>query len=414
MPLLAKIAFTHIRARLRQTVLSVLGVTTGVGFAVAMAALMQGSQEDFIQRIIDASPHVVVKDEYRNPPSQPVATAFADGAVAISGVKPKEELRGIRNPKPRLVLLEAMPGVAAAPTLRGQVVVRYGGKDVAVNLVGIDPKREGRVSNLEADMVEGSLIDLFTSANGVIIGSGVARKLAAERGASVVISSPAGIRLRAKVVGIFHSGLVGIDNATIYARLKEVQVILDRPNVVNEIRLRLEDVTRARAVADQIERRLGYWTESWEESNESILETFVIRNIIIYTVVAGILLVAGFGIFNIISTVTYEKIRDIAILKSIGFAERDLRRIFVLEAAVIGSAGTLAGWLLGYALCLVLENVVITRPGFSEAAGLPVTYDPWHYAISAACALSSATIAGYLPARRAARVDPVEIIRGAA
>ncbi len=414
MPLTLEIALTHIRERLRQTVLSVLGVMTGVGFAVAMAALMQGSQEDFIRRIIDATPHITVRDDYRAVPWQPADAVYRDAAVALSSVKPKEELRGIRNPQPKLALLAALPGVAVAPTLRGPVVLRYGGHDVAVSLLGIEPKAEVRVSKLATDIREGSLSDLYTTANGIIIGSGLSRKLGAGLGDSVSLSSSAGTIRRAKVAGIVHSGVLAIDDATAYARLKVVQVLLDRPNVINEIRLRLDDVYGARVLAQRIERRLGYRTESWEEINENVLEVFQIRNIIIYTVVGGILVVAAFGIFNIVSTIVFEKTRDIAILKSLGFTEADVRAIFVSEGVLIGACGTLLGWGLGYALCRLLGSIEIKVRTFAEQTGLPVTYDWRHYAIAAACALAAAGLAGYLPARRAGRLDPVVIIRGAA
>lgn len=412
--LIIGIALTHVRGRTRQTALSILGVATGVGFAIAMAALMEGSQADFIARIVDATPHVLVKDEYRAPPPQPVERRFADAAVSLRGVKPKEELRGIRNPQPKLAALDALPGVAAAPLLRGQVVLRYGGKDVAASLIGIEPKQERRVSQVETDMTAGTLDSLYGAANGIILGRGLARKLAADVGSTLSVTSPAGVLLKMKVVGLVDSGIVSIDEGASYALLKKVQVLLERPNIINEIRLRLDDVTQARATAHRVESRIGYRSESWEEANEGFLETFKIRNIIIYTVVSGILIVAAFGIFNIVSTITFEKAHEIAILKSLGFREHDIRAIFLFEGLVMGSVGTALGWALGYGLCRVLGAVEVQfRPG-ADPTPLPVIYEPAHYLIAAAAALLAAAIAGYLPARRAARFNPVDIIRGAA
>lgn len=413
MRLVFAIAITHIRGRLRQTVLAVLGVVTGVGFAVAMAALMQGSQQDFIQRIFDASPHVVIRDEYRAPPPQPLARAWPGGALALAGVRPKDELRGIRNPQPKLAALAALPGVAAAPSLRGQVVLRYGGKDVAVSLIGIEPRLERRVSQLEGDLTAGSLDALYTAADGIILGSGLAAKLAAHHGDSLAVASPSGALMRAKVVGLFHSGIVGIDDGTAYARIKKVQALLDRPNVVNEIRLKLSDLHQARPLARHIEGRFGYRTDSWEDTNEQVLQVFKIRNTIMYTTVAAILVVASFGIFNIVSTITYEKSRDIAILKSLGFATADIRAIFLCEGLMIGLAGTICGWALGLALTHVLAGIEIRAPHLSEPTPLPVVYDLRHYAIAGAVATLSALVACYLPASRAARLDPVDIVRGA-
>lgn len=413
MNLAIAIAVTHIRTRFRQTALAILGVATGVGFSVAMAALMQGSQQDFIDRIVDASPHVVMRDDFRLPELQPAERLYADGAVALQGQKPKSELRGIRNPQPKLATLDALSEANAAPTLRGQVVMRYGGKDVAVSLVGIDPKRERQVSNLARDMRVGTLDDLYTAANSVILGDGLAQKLAAERGSTVTLTSPAGAVIKAKVVGLFHSGMVSLDVGTAYALIKDVQVLMDRPNVINEIRLKLDDPVRAREVAARLEARFGYRTESWQEASESLMQVFQIRNTIMYTVVAAILVVAGFGIFNIVLTIVFEKTRDIAILKSIGFREGEIRAIFVLEGLVIGAFGTVMGWVIGYGLCRLLASIELRFHGVTDVTHLPIVYDWRHYAIAAAAAMASAVIAGYLPARRAARLDPVAIIRGA-
>jgi lipoprotein-releasing system permease protein len=131
-----------------------------------------------------------------------------------------------------------------------------------------------------------------------------------------------------------------------------------------------------------------------------------------YTVVGAILLVASFGTYNIISTITHEKARDIAIMKSLGFSEGRVRTIFVIEAALIGLAGALIGFVLGYALCAALGSIEIKSP-FTDMTRIPIAYSPLHYLMAAAVAVVSSLAAGYMPARRAARLHPVEIIRGA-
>ena len=151
---------------------------------------------------------------------------------------------------------------------------------------------------------------------------------------------------------------------------------------------------------------------SWQEAQEDLLSTFVIRNIIMFTVVGAILLVASFGTYNIISTITYEKSRDIAIMKSLGLTERTVRGIFVIEAEIIGLAGAALGFALGYALCRALGAVEIKNP-FLDADHLPLAYTVRHYAIAGGVALVSSFAAGYAPARKAARLHPVDIIRGA-
>ncbi len=151
-------------------------------------------------------------------------------------------------------------------------------------------------------------------------------------------------RINAQVVGLFRSGVRSVDESTAYVLVKTAQILAQQTGLVNEIRVRVADPMAAQAVAQRIERETGYKSVSWQEAHEDLLSAFVVRNIIMYTVVGAILLVASFGTYNIISTITHEKTRDIAILKSLGLREATVRRIFVLEALLIGLIGALAGW----------------------------------------------------------------------
>lgn len=414
MSLTVDIALGHLGRRRRQTVVSVLGVAMGVGFFIAMASLMQGFQDYFKTKVIDVSPHIVMKDEYRVAPLQPVERLYGAGAVELSGLKPRDERRGIRNAKAKLGAIAETPGLAAAPTLRGQVFLRYGGKDVSAALIGIEPASERRVSNLERDLIAGTLDALQTASNGIILGEGLAQKLGAAMGNNLTAVSPEGVTLNVKVVGIFRTGITSMDNGEAYALLKKVQVLEGRINVINQINMRLADVTRARALARAIEDRFGYRTESWEEVNQNVLGIFVIQNAIMYSTVGAILVVAAFGIFNIISTVVLEKTRDIAILKSIGLGEGDIQAIFLVEGLCVGLAGMLLGWGLGYVLVEILASLEFRTEGFVRTQGF-VLYRWWgHYAMAGGFALLAAGLAALLPARKAARVNPVDIVRGAA
>jgi len=203
-----------------------------------------------------------------------------------------------------------------------------------------------------------------------------------------------------------------IDDSTAYTLTKTGQILAQQTGLINELRLRLADPMQSREIAQRIENDTGYKSVSWQEANEDLLSTFIIRNIIMYAVVGAILLVASFGTYNIISTITHEKARDIAIMKSLGLSEPTVRAIFVVEALIIGVTGALAGFALGYLLSRGLGAVRISNP-FIDSDRLPLAYAPLHYLIAGGVALVSSVIAGYQPARKAARQHPVEIIRGA-
>ncbi|WP_237215983.1 ABC transporter permease [Falsiroseomonas oryziterrae] len=414
MNLILELARGMLRRRRRQTLVSVSGVALGVAFFIAIAALMRGFQTYFVNQIIDVAPHITIKDETRRPPAQAAELVALDGAVVVHGVKPRERIRGIRAAGDKLAMLEAMEGVAAAPVLSGQALLRYGSRDVSASITGIDPARHPRVSNIEKDMIAGSLADLRTTANGIVIGEGLALKLGVSLGDTISAVSPAGVTLSMKVVGLFRTGIQNVDQAFAYSLLKVNQVLQDRPNVVNQILVRLADVTRAEPLARQIEARFGDRSESWEEQNQNILTVFVIQNAIMYSVTGAILLVAAFGIYNIISTVVFEKTRDIAILKSLGFTEGDIQRLFLVQGVIAGILGAIAGCLLG---ALMIEALGQVRFGLETPAGNDrfILARDWRVYL-AACffAVSAAGIAAVIPARRASRLDPVQVVRGAA
>ena len=414
MNLLLDIALSHLRSRRRQTFVSLLGVVLGVGFFLAVSALMRGSELDLIERLVDSAPHITVRDEFRDPRPQPAAMRHPEGAVAIRGVKPRAERRGIRQYAQKLEMIDALGGVQAAPVLVGQAIFSFAGRDEAVTLSGIVPARMQAVSTIEEDIVEGRLESIDVNPNGIIVGRALARKLSLAMGDTVSVVSPAGNVRAMKIVGLFETGNAGYDESQTFARLTRVQALMNRPNAANMIVVRLDDAYRARDVAALIERSTGYKSVSWQEASKDLLDALAVRNVIMYTVVGAILLVACFGIYNVISTVVLEKTRDIAILKSMGFHARDVRRIFVIEGAIIGLGGSLLGMLFGSGLMRAMEQVEIRPPGATEPINLPVYWGADQFALAAAFAVGSAVIAAWLPARKGGRVQPVDILRGAA
>ncbi|CAK9057885.1 Lipoprotein-releasing system transmembrane protein LolC, partial [Durusdinium trenchii] len=228
-----------------------------------------------------------------------------------------EDLRGIRNPTEALASLRDWVDGDIAQRLTGQAVLRYSGQDIGMTLIGVRPKQELLVSNIGEDIRKGDFEDLGTTSNGLVLGDKAAERLGADLGDTVTLTSANGVAKRFKIVGLFHTGITTSDESRAYATHVAV------------------------AIAARAERQLGYKAISWEEANEGLMEAFFVRNVIMFTAVGGILLVAGFGIYNIISTIVHEKARDIAILKSLGFPEPDIQQIFVMEGLVIGVLGAL-------------------------------------------------------------------------
>ncbi len=410
MNLVLDIATTHVLSRMRQTLVGMLGVAMGVGFSVMMAALMEGSQRDFVSQLVDSLPHVTMNDERRDPPRQPAEDAY--DLVVYSGLRTPVTRPGIKNPYAIMASLEGWLDGAVAPSVQSRAVIRFAGRDTAASVTGIDPNRERAVSKLATQIRHGNLDSLYKSSNAIILGDRLAAKIGARIGNTISLTSGTGNTMSATVVAFFHSGLAQADETQAYTLLKTAQILAGQTGLVNAMRIRVGDIMEAMEIASRIEAQTGYKSVSWQEANEDLLSAFEIRNFIMYTVVGAILLVASFGTYNIISTITHEKTRDIAILKSLGFTSGTVQRIFLIEAMLIGLAGTAIGWVIGYVLCLGLGSIEFKSP-FVDATTLPIYYTPVHYVLASAVALTASGIAGYLPARKAASQHPVEIIRGA-
>jgi lipoprotein-releasing system permease protein len=407
------IALGHLTSRKRQTLVSLSGVILGVAFFLAVSSMMRGSEKDFLKRLVDNSPHVTVSDEYRLPRVQPAALRWRDGAIAISNVKPQTETRGIRGYGQKLEFVESLPGVRVAPVLVGSAVLTFAGRQEGVSLSGVVPASLKGVSTIDEKIIDGSIDALAGNPNGIVIGKGLADKFHLGLGSTLGVSAANSPTRSMKVVGIFRTGIANYDETQTFVLLKRAQVMLNRPNRVNRFIIQLDDPYEARDVARRIEERIGYKSVSWAEASEDIVSLLVVRNIIMYSVVSAILIVASFGIYNTLSTIVFEKTRDIAIMKSMGFHARDVRRVFLLEGLIVGTLGSLFGLAIGVGLMKVLSGIVLKPPGATESINLPVWWGPEQYAMAAAFALASCLVAAYLPARRAGRVHPVDILRGA-
>jgi lipoprotein-releasing system permease protein len=212
-------------------------------------------------------------------------------------------------------------------------------------------------------------------------------------------------------VGLFARGRGQFGNNG-YVLLREAQSLTAQPFIINRIGVSIADPYQAQTVAADLEARFGYKAQSWQERSADFMTLLLTRNVIMYSVVSAILLVASFGIYTAVSNSVVDKRRDIAILRSIGFSQSDLQRIFVAEGLMLALVGVLLGWGLGFLLMQLLGSIKF--PILGRVEHLPLDRSARQFAVASLASLTAATIAAWLPARKAARVDPVDILRGAA
>jgi lipoprotein-releasing system permease protein len=176
--------------------------------------------------------------------------------------------------------------------------------------------------------------------------------------------------------------------------------------------VKLHNIENAVPMAARLERQFDLRAVDIKAANAQFETGTSIRNLITYAVSITLLIVAGFGIYNILNMVIYEKMNDIAILKATGFAGKDVKMIFISQALLIGLTGGILGLVLGYGVSVLIDNAPFETEALPTIKTYPVNYDPLYYVIGIVFAMISTFLAGYLPAAKAQKIDPVEIIRG--
>ncbi|MEW6469192.1 MAG: FtsX-like permease family protein [Bacteroidota bacterium] len=410
-----RIAFTHLFAKKRQTIVAMLGVTFGIAIFIFQAGLMSGFQSTFIEQTVNTTANIrIFNESNRNEPSILSRIDTLKGQwVVVRNQKPKEEQPRIRNGYQIISMLEKEQEVEGiSPFLGTQAIFKLGVAQVSGRVSGVDIVRENVLFNVEDNMTQGTILSLQTIPNGIILGEGLAELLGAKMNDNMTVISPLGVQLEMKVVGINRSGLTEVDKTRAYINLRNAQKLMRVDgSYITDINIKLKDIDRAEELARHYEKKFGYRALDWKEANANIFGIFKIQNMITYLIISSILIVSGFGIFNILMMIIYEKMGDIAILKAIGFKDIDIRKIFLTESLVIGFFGGLLGLLLGFTLQKIIGSIKMDIKGFVSLEYLRFNSSAAFYVFAYFFALLVTAIAGYIPARKASRIDPIEIIR---
>jgi lipoprotein-releasing system permease protein len=307
--------------------------------------------------------------------------------------------------------LDADPRVAAySPQLTAQVIVTRARASANGTLIGSVPEKRERVTNLRAHMIEGRLADVAGGGNRLVGGIDLLTKVGARIGSTVNVTSGRGAPVPFKVVGSFRLGVKQLDESLLFGDLPDVQSIMASPSQVNEIAVRLKDVSQARAIATDWQNTTREKVQSWDQSNANVLSVFRIQDFVRFTMVTIILLVAGFGIYNILNMLVSQKRREIAILRSMGYLPSEVLFLFFIQGVILGLIGGALGCAVGYVSCLYLQTVPFNGPELGTGRFL-ISFSPLFYIGGFVMAVVASAIASLLPARSAGRMTPVEIIR---
>ena len=410
------ISKTHLFSRLKQSSIAALGVTFGIGAYIILMSFMTGLNAMLDGLVTNRTPHIHIYNEVKPSINQPsdLFENLKENMNVISSVKPKNTPVKIHNALPIINHLKKDLRVKGiTPQVQAQVFYLGGAIELNGMVSGINPLKEAELFNFDDYLIEGNSKMLKNNINGILMGIGAAKKLSLKVGDKVQLATSKGEIIPLKIVGFYQSGLADIDNIQSYVNLSTAQRLLaENKSYITDINLKLHSIDESFIMAKEINKQFNINAVDINTANAQFETGSDIRNLISYAVSITLLIVAGFGIYNILNMMIYEKMNDIAILKATGFSGFDVKLIFISQAMIIGFIGGVLGLVVGYFISVLIDGLPFETEALPTINTYPVNFDPMFYIIGIIFAITSTFLAGYLPARKAQKIDPVEIIRG--
>lgn len=400
------IAKTYIVSNKKLTAVAVLGVLLGMSIYIFMNSMMVGFDKSSVSSVFKSTAHIRV---------------YKDDEISKALIKQNDSKSLIINPKvvpvnntiinPNLVIetiLKQKEVVVVTPQVNSTVFYNNGKSQISGLAEGVKPDEANLMFNINSFMVDGNFDLLKSNPNGIVIGSGISEKMNLRINDNLNLTSSKGVNRSFKVIGIFKTNNSILDKTKSYINISASQQLLkEGTSYITDINVNITDPENAELIASKLSEITGYKAEGWKQANENLMASNKMRKIIITFVSLTILLVAGFGIYNILNMTVSQKINDIAILKAIGFKGKDVIRIFVTQAVTIGFLGVIGGVLMASVLITILKNVYVG----GDIGYFPIDYEPKKYLQGIVIGLVITFFAGFIPAKKAANVDPVEILR---
>lgn len=414
--LIISIAKSLLLARWKQTLVAAIGVTFSITMFIMLLSFMTGLNDLLDGLILNRTPHIRLYNEVKPNNNQPInnAIAYQQSYNFIQSIKSGNSRQEIYNSASIMETLKQDNRILGiSPKIIAQIFFNNGTIDITGVVNGIDVDAESKLFHFNEYVTTGNASDISKVPNSIILGKGLAEKMLANIGDVVQLTTTKGERFPLKVVGYFQSGLQDFDKTQSFASIATVQKLMGKPaSYVTDIQVKLIDINQAPAMAKTFATLFDTDAEDIQTANSQFETGSFVRTLISYAVGITLLVVAGFGIYNILNMMIYEKMDSIAILKATGFAGKDVKRIFLVIAISIGFFGGLAGLIVGFGLSAFIDQIPFNTAALPTIKTYPINYNPLFYGIGAVFSLITTYFAGWFPSRKASKVDPVIIIRG--
>lgn len=415
MPNNLRIAVRFLTARKRSMVMSLAGIVFGVGFFIVTQAQTSGFEDFFIRTILGTDGAIRIEDKIQDTIFAMAATGHDRGASSFEVGAPREGRKyidGVEEPELLMEALKRFRNVAGASMIvRGSVVADSSFKNETAEVFGIELENHLNVSDLARQILSGSLEDFQQTPTGVMVGSMLAARLQLALGDTLILRA-ADQQRRYRVAAIYQTGVADIDKVRLYLHLGEARSLLKRPTGASRIQVALFDRDRAREDAARMEEVFRHGAQAWQEREKIWLEVFRALRVSSALTVSTIILISGLGMFNTLAMIVMEKTKEIAILRSMGYTREDISRIFLLQGAIVLLIGTVLGWIFGAGVTYSVSQLPIRIRGIFTTDSFVVAWSIWHYVAATVTAAVVVFLASLIPARRAAKLEPGDIIRG--
>lgn len=410
------LAIRHLWSRKKQTILTLLGIILGTGAYISISAMMLGFQSFIVDQLVNNDSHVRIRAREEMVTEKSLKSAFFPKDTLVHWIKPpagRKDNAYILAPREWLDRLEKDENVSAAsPQLVAQGIATYGKISLGISLVGSDPEKQRGVSNIENYMLSGKFSDIGTTGNRIAVGDEFLKKIGASKGETIFLTVGKGLPQSFRIVSVFHLGVKGLDETRIFTSLSDAQRLNQTPSRISDIAIRLTDVKNASSVASTYNLIGQENVQSWDQANEGIMSVFKTQDIVRNLMTVSILIVAGFGIYNILSLAVTHKRREIAILRSMGFEPWDITKLFLIQGIILGLIGGTIGLALGLLASYGMSMIEISSNRGLGGNRMMISYDFMIYVKAFFLAMLSSSFASFFPARSAGKLEPIDIIRG--
>lgn len=390
------IALQYLLTRKKQSFLAIAGVLLGVTTFIVMTNFMTGVNDFLDEAVFSGNPDIVI--------SQKATTLKAPVTLNTRFLENTDNIYktlAINNN------VKAYAGQLITPAILISDTQQLSG-----SINGVIPEQEKKMVNLEKRLLSGKGFKSLTKKNTILLGVSLAKRLKIAVGDSIQIIVPNGKSISLTVSGIFSFGITTIDNIRAYTSAETLQHFLSKSSAITHIHVKLKNRNDVSLEHVLLQNSKAISTENWKDANKTIVIGNKVRNILTWSVSFAILLVAGFGIYNIQNSMVIHKRKDIAVLKTIGYSSIDIVFIFLVQSIIIGLIGSLLGLGLGYIISYLISITGIDTTDFIIVETYPINFEPVYYVLAFSFGILATLFSGYFPSKKASKVDPIKIIRG--